>query len=324
MGESNSSRRSMRHRASELVTPSGLRSQGMDSSEIRSVLRSLHRVRRGVYVESIDRDPHEHHLTRLRALQMIRGNVAASHASAAVAHGLWVPPEYLNEVHLTALVGGAKGERRGEVHLHAGPLPDGAVSIVDDVVTTTLARTVLDCATCLPFVDAVVVADQALRRPDVTAIDLASAMREAGRRRGIAQARRVLRLADEGAESPGETRVRLILAEAGYDVESQVEVRDRSGRFVGRVDLMLRSHSVFVEFDGRSKYQLGDSVESVLWREKQRFDALVELGLEGVRVVWNQLADPGRIAQRIAAAIARVHKRGLGHGHYLTSSRRPG
>ncbi len=285
------------------------------------MLRSLHRVHRGVYVESSDSDPHQHHLTRLRALQMVRGNVAASHASAAVAHGLWVPREYLHEVHLTAVAGGAKGEKRGDVHLHAGPLPERAVSIVDDVVTTSVARTVLDCATCLPFVDAVVIADQALRFPDITASDLVSTMREAGRRRGIAQARRVLRVADGGAESPGETRVRLILTEAGYDAESQVEIRDRSGRFVGRVDLMLRSHSVFVEFDGRSKYQLGESVESVLWREKQRFDALVELGLEGVRVVWNQLADPRRVTQRVAAAIARAHDRGLGHSRYLASSR---
>ena len=296
----------------ELVLTRDLRAKGLDGSEIRSVTAGLHRVRRGVFTTYEVSDRQARHLLATRATLRMRQQVVASHTSAAVAHGLWVPPELLDAVHVTATAPHVKDSTRNGVHLHAGPIPPHDVVSIDEVVATRIPRTVADCAMMLPFVDAVIVADQALQQPDVTPQDLELALAARGRRRGVARARRVLRASDWGAESPGETRIRLILVDAGFDVESQVVICRRDGTFVARVDLKLRDHPVFVEFDGRAKYQMGASMEAVLWAEKLRFDKVHELGLEGFRVIWNHLARPRSVVERTHQAIARAEKRGLG------------
>jgi hypothetical protein len=56
--------------------------------------------------------------------------------------------------------------------------------------------------------------------------------------RGMVQLRRVLELMDGGAESPQETRTRLLLIAAGFPKpQTQIVVVDEYGEFVGRVDM---------------------------------------------------------------------------------------
>ena len=56
--------------------------------------------------------------------------------------------------------------------------------------------------------------------------------------RGMVQLRRVVELMDGGAESPQETRTRLLLIAAGFPKpQTQIVVVDEHGCFVGRVDM---------------------------------------------------------------------------------------
>lgn len=65
------------------------------------------------------------------------------------------------------------------------------------------------------------------------------------------QLRKVLALADAGAESPQETRTRLVLTGAGLAPErTQIDVYDREGYHVGRLDMGWESWKVGVEYDG--------------------------------------------------------------------------
>lgn len=116
-------------------------------------------------------------------------------------------------------------------------------------------------------------------------------------------------MADAGAQSVAETRIRLILVQAGFEVESQVELLDPLGRLVARVDLKLRDAPVVVEFDGRAKYNLRGDPETAHWEDKIRHDRIVNLGYQVVRVWWNRLADPAGIVRDVESARARA--RGL-------------
>ncbi|NLX00598.1 MAG: hypothetical protein GXY39_12980 [Actinomycetales bacterium] len=111
---------------------------------------------------------------------------------------------------------------------------------------------------------------------------------------------------DDRAESVGESRTRLVLTDAGFLVESQVEIFD-AGTFVGRVDLLVDG-CVIVEFDGLMKYD-GIDGRAALAAEKAREEHLIRLGYEVVRIVWADLADPLAIVARVRAARAVARER---------------
>jgi hypothetical protein len=121
--------------------------------------------------------------------------------------------------------------------------------------------------------------------------------------RGRARLRRAMAAMDGRAESPGESRTRMVLSALGLPVEPQVEIIDADGELVGRVDFLVADR-VVVEFDGAVKYR-GDSGADVLIAEKRREDRLRELGYEVVRVTWDELAQPERLHAKVRAALLR-------------------
>ena len=85
-------------------------------------------------------------------------------------------------------------------------------------------------------------------------------------------------------------------------VEFQAVFHDADG-FISQVDFYFPEHRTIVEFDGMSKYTDGSSV--VLIQEKAREDRLRALGLQVVRLTWEDLAHPARTAMLIRRAFAR-------------------
>ena len=112
-------------------------------------------------------------------------------------------------------------------------------------------RTVLDCARTLPFREALVVADSAVRTGRVTAGDLTSAA-AALRGAGSAGVRRVVEVADPRAESALESLLRGLLLEAGISgFVPQLIIRDcwRYDELVIRGWTVLRFAWEHVMFD---------------------------------------------------------------------------
>lgn len=73
--------------------------------------------------------------------------------------------------------------------------------------------------------------------------------------RGIVQLREVVRLADDGAESPQETRTRLLLTDAGLRPQrTQIDVFNRFGDHVHRIDMGWAKWKVGVEYDGEQHW----------------------------------------------------------------------
>jgi very-short-patch-repair endonuclease len=119
--------------------------------------------------------------------------------------------------------------------------------------------------------------------------------------RGRARLTRAVSLLDPLAESPGESRTRLVLSALGLPVRSQAVIRDRLGEFVARVDFLV-DERVVLEFDGAVKYG-GDTGHEALVAEKVREDRLRALGYLVIRVTWDELADPQRLLRRIRAVL---------------------
>ena len=117
----------------------------------------------------------------------------------------------------------------------------------------------------------------------------------------------VLRLADGRSESVGETRARYLAWSQGLPPpEVNYPVLNESGREVARVDLAWPAYGLFLEFDGKVKYERllkeGESASDVVFREKQREDMICRLtGWRCIRIVWADLYQPQITASRIRA-----------------------
>lgn len=218
---------------------------------------------------------------------------ALSHDSAARALGLPMlhPRVWLSHVTRAGVLG---CRTEYGVRHHLGRQPPLVLDL-DGIPVTGLARTGLDMAREHGFKAGVVVLDECMRRgaPEREFVRELALMRSWP---GVQTARAAYAFADRRAESPGESLLRILVAEMGVgDVEPQFAVA-LSGRVVW-ADLRVGCH--LFEFDGRSKYTpLSEggfaqaSPTEVVWAEKLRERELGDIGLGMSRVVWDDLMGP--------------------------------
>ncbi|MEN0135624.1 MAG: hypothetical protein AAGC80_10770 [Rhodococcus sp. (in: high G+C Gram-positive bacteria)] len=288
--------------------------RGYSDDEIRRLYTrgEWHRIGRGAYlaasVYSALDDEERHRFLIDSTLHALSDDAVLSHQSAAVVYGLPLWRTALDRVHVTRnRRGGGRIKRRSTVH--CAPVGE-QVAVVDGHSLTLPARTVVDLARTLPFEQAVVAGDAAVRKFGISRDELDTELGLAGRRHGIDAARRVVRFVTGHSESVGESRSRVMLSRAGLPVPSQQgEVFDPGGRRIGRVDFHFDG-AVLGEFDGRIKYgrllKPGQSPGDAVFAEKQREDALRDLGFQVVRWTWDDLESPAQVVDRVRRAIARA------------------
>jgi very-short-patch-repair endonuclease len=185
-----------------------------------------------------------------------------------------------------------------ELHDSVARLRDG-----DRVVHPAVA--IVQSAALAGITAGVAAADAGLHSGQVTRKDLEIALRVARLGPGRADARASVDLADGLTESPGESWTRVLLSLGLPKVEPQVVVRDRRGRFVGRVDFLFRAQRTIVEFDGMVKYGGADGRQALV-DEKRREDTLRSLGYQVVRLTWRDLHDPASVKNLVTKAFART------------------
>ena len=161
-----------------VMTTVGLRATGLSPGQIHRLARngSLRPLRGAVYaptalVESLAGGEPDEQLLRVAAATVSTGaHAAGSHRSAATVYGLGLPgPRLGAQVELTrAPDGRGSRTRRPGIVLHVAALPADQVTVLRGVPLTSAARTVIDLARCLPFEEAVAVADSALYREKAT------------------------------------------------------------------------------------------------------------------------------------------------------------
>ncbi|HKV22279.1 MAG TPA: DUF559 domain-containing protein [Mycobacterium sp.] len=146
--------------------------------------------------------------------------------SASAIHGaLWIDAEKPAELYRT------NGKPTAGILIHRDELRDDEHRLIRGVPATTAARTAFDLALA--------------NATGLIADDVAPLIGRHPGVRGLKQLRQVLDVMDGGAESPQETRTRLVLIDA---LLPKPETQIRVGRW--RIDMGYREFKVGVEYDG--------------------------------------------------------------------------
>lgn len=238
--------------------------------------------------------PEARHLELIEAtLPLLDSMSVLSHASAAVLHGLPVPIHALTHVHVTRDSG---GRRSRHTYRHRARVPEDAVVEIGGRAVTSRARTVVDLGRSLDYPDGVAVVDAALRM-GVPRDDLSRELDRANRRPGNARARRAVDFGDGLAESPGESRSRVLMHGLGLPVPTlQREFCNDLGEVDARVDFDWAEYGACGEFDGEVKYgrllRPGQTLGQTIRYEKQREERLRQHGRWTIRWSEAELREP--------------------------------
>lgn len=284
-----------------------LLANGLTPSEVTRQIRSgeLISVRRGAFTRpGLITTPEDGHLELIAATVPLLADASVlSHVSAAVLHGLPVPLTTLNQVHVTRP--DAKGRATRHTHVHGANLPSEDIVHLRGWRVTSLARTVVDSARWLNYADGVAVVDASLHQGlDPAALN--EELVKARRRRNNARARRAVAFGDGRAESAGESRSRVAMAQLGLPMPTlQHEFFRDNGELVARVDFDWEEFGTCGEFDGLVKYgrllKPGQSAEGVVLYEKQREESLRERGRWVIRWIHTDLKDLRRFRRIVEA-----------------------
>ena len=242
-----------------LLTKSGLRS------------KAWRHLFRGVYADARIKVTH---LRRSMAAgwYLLPASAALAGRSAATIYGITIarptdPIDVVVPAH----------DRFGTVdglRIHVGELPAEDVRVRADARVTTPLRTCWDLANWLDPVEAVVYIDAMLSWRLVRRNDLVAYGEARANTRGVRAFERAVALADPGAESPQESRLRARLVLAGVPRPVTQYVIERAGAFVARVDLAWPDCRVAVEYDG--VWHAGSDEQ--IHHDRQRLNELVATG----------------------------------------------
>ena len=188
------------------------------------------------------------------------------------------------------------------IRVHEDTLRESEFAEVGGIAVTTPARTAFDIGRRTTRLVAVQRLDALVNATGVKTACIASVASRHPGERGIRRLRRVLPLIDGGAESPQESRTRLMLMDAGFPVpETQIVVSDSRGFFIARLDMGWSQWRVGVEYDG-AQHWTDPGQRS---RDVDRLAELDECGWIIVRVTSDLLARrPGVLLNRVAAALS--------------------
>lgn len=269
------------------------RAAGVSSRRLEH--RTFRRLFRGVYVAA-DLEPSWWDWLRAAVLA---GPVDAivSHRSAQQVYG----PELTwrdDRIHLSTRRNAVCRDARIRVHRRKHAISS---RLVDGLPVTSPARTFVDCALTLTFVQLVVFGDSLLHRGLVTFDELLAYCHDR-HLDGVVAARRAMRYVVEDARSPMETLVRLMLVLAGLPEPAvNAPVLDESGRKVATVDVLYARYRVAIEYDGRWHELTADERR---WLRDRR-ERLEQLGWTVITIFDTDLPKPALLVSRVHAALTR-------------------
>jgi hypothetical protein len=239
-------------------------------------------------------------VSRCRAYAAHRGtDFAFSHTTAAILYGIPLP-RVDRTIHVSVRAPGRAPTIEG---FTGHKLGRWEIRTVADLPVTTPEQTWLDLAQLLHR-DALVAAGDYLvggLDPLTDRLALAHAAGAAAGRRGVGRAREAIELVRVGAESPGETRLRLLLTEAALPSPAlNHELRTAEGAFVARVDFAFTAERVALEYEGDIH-----RVDQATWRKDlRRRERVEDLGWRMVRVTADDIAAPAELIRRLRRLLA--------------------
>lgn len=137
--------------------------------------------------------------------------------------------------------------------------------------------------------------------PPLATVEQLRSAQEAGRRVGGARLAQALPLVRSGAASRTETWTRLTIIDGGLpEPQVDVDIYDRDGRFIARVDMAYPQWRIVIEYEGEHHGSAGQ------WElDLDRYARLEEEGWRVIRVTKRLLfQSPELLVQRVRSAIA--------------------
>jgi len=263
----------------------------------RGQLRSSawRRLRADIYADVTEPDTHRLH-ARGVCLAMPPG-AALGGRTAAVLHGL---PDVAGPSDPVEVVvpPGVRWHPQPGITVRSAPLSGAVLRRGSWLRWTSGVRTAVDLARREPPVEAVVLLDRLAQRGVAELAEVRAAVAALPRCRGSARARAAVAAADGLAESPQETRVRLLLLAGGLPAPvAQYTVRV-ADRFVARVDFAWPEHRLALEYDGLWHGEPGQFA-----RDRERLNRLTAAGWRVVFVTAADLRRPELLLARVSSAL---------------------
>lgn len=202
-----------------------------------------------------------------------RRAVVAGKSAATLHRAKWV------DARLPAELIRRSGKGVQGITIYRDGLRADEVQAVRGISVTTPARTAFDIGRRNQLIDAVIHLDALANATGLGPSEAADLTKRHSGARGVTRLRRALELMDGGAESPPETRTRMLLVEAGLPKpQTQIHVYDEGGYPFARIDMGYEDCPVGVEYDGEQH-----------WTDPQRrahdIDKSVELTEHGWTIV---------------------------------------
>lgn len=261
----------------------------------RELMRSYARIHRNVYsAAGVDLTA----LDRARAAWLWSGRAAtlSGHSAAAMLGAKWIPDDAPVELARTRRPG-APG-----IRIHSGKIRDEELCHIDGISCTTVARTAYDLGRRLRLESGVIRIDDLLNATKHDRAEVYSLAKRYPGARGIRQLRETLDYVDAGAESPQETRLRLLLVRSGIRRPvTQIPVMNEWGVVVRRIDMGWPEWKVGAEYDGEQHWRDPE----IYAGDIERLEFLAAKGWLIVRVSARQLRyRRAEIVRRVRAALA--------------------
>lgn len=249
----------------------------------------LYNIRRGLYIDSEKYQalpPWDKYTAQLVAFARVAKEPIFSHESAAIFHSLSLV-KVPQKIHVYCAPS-SRGTSR-DVSKH--PLLTEDTQLVScmgspNAHMTSLLTTLTDCIAKMSFEEGVVLADSALKEHKVSQEILREALLNY-RRKNFEKVHAVAHAMSRKSESPGESLTRLLLDKLGLDYQEQYDFTYESRYYRG--DFYLEEYDLFIEFDGRLKYEVFQPREKVVHRERLREREILKMGHRLFRVDWDDV-----------------------------------
>jgi hypothetical protein len=257
--------------------------------QLRTKFESVHR---NVYVP---RGQPLTPVTRAVAAWLWSGRTAtvAGLSAAALHRAAWIDPW------LPAELNRQTRDKTPGILLHSDVLWDDEVCVRGGIQMTTPARTAFDLGRRKDFINTVIRVDALMHATGLKTADIEPLIDRHRGARGLMQMRRVLPMVDGGAESPYETKTRLMLVMSGLPrPQTQIEVRGDWDTVLARIDMGWEEWKVGVEFDGAQHWT--DPAQRT-WD----IDRLAELEAQGWTIIR---VSADLLRNRPEVVVARIHR----------------
>lgn len=263
---------------------------GRTQNELRSTALAAPTRGARIGATTADADPRAAFIASLRPLA--RADQFFSHTTAARVHGMPLPARLADDpIHLASPSFTGRMRREGVI----GHRIKALVVEVDGMRVESVADTFVHLGTSILTVDELIEVGDWIVHPSrpqrLTALDLVEHARAFKGARGMRTVGAAIPLLRAGADSPGETRTRLLLRRAGLPEPTlQHQVRDSAARLVATLDLAYPDRLVGIEYEGaHHRLDAGQFTYDIA-----RYARLDALGWRIVRVTNLDIRDRGR------------------------------